>query len=173
MKIKAIILFIIIFVAVFGAPTTAFAYSGVQGDLVDQVTGHPWSNGGYIYIWNITAGVMAGQGAFTGGSYSIPYTNQPNPGPPSADQLVIYILPAVGSAGPSPTVISPSFIESGISSPYQVGTLTVQAGPNSVELVDFSVTSESRGNSWLPFILLIGSVVLVTGAVFVIRKYQP
>jgi len=77
-----IIICIILFVAVFAAPSPVIAYTGVSGDVVDAITGDPWSWGGYVYIWNQAAGVIAGEGTFTGSSYNIPYSVQPTVGDP-------------------------------------------------------------------------------------------
>ena len=165
MKTK-ILICIILFVAVFAAPSPVIAYTGVSGDVVDAITGDPWSWGGYVYIWNQTAGLIAGEGTFTGSSYNIPYSIQPTVG----DQLFVYILADRGPRGAPPLLISPPYSETGITISYQVGTLVAQSGPNSVELIDFSVSPQTSNIFWLPFILLIGSVILVVGSVYLIRK---
>jgi len=54
--------------------------------------------------------------------------------------------------------------------PRNLGNIDTNRGPTALELVDFSVTPQSSNNTWLPFVLLIGSVALVSGAVTVIRK---
>ena len=133
---------------------------------MDAITGDPWSWGGYVYIWNQTAGVIAGEGSFVGSSYNISYSIPPDPG----DQIFVYILATRGPNGAPPQLISPPFLESGIPISYQVGTLVAQSGPNSVELVEFSVAPQTSSNFWLPFILLFGSIILVVGSIYLIRK---
>jgi hypothetical protein len=54
--------------------------------------------------------------------------------------------------------------------PRNLGNIDTNRGPTALELVDFSVTPQSSNNTWLPFVLLIGSVALVSGAVTIIRK---
>jgi hypothetical protein len=167
MKNKFTFLFVIVTIALLITPTQAFAFTGISGYLVDAINGDPWNYGGYVYIGNQTAGEVAGEGSFSGDYFEITYTNPPSDG----DQLIVYIFPNTGPEGTPPYIISGPHTEATIIPVYlPLGTLVVQSGPTSVELVDFSITPQSNGNTWLLFVLLVGSVALVSGAVVILRK---
>jgi hypothetical protein len=168
-KNRIAILFIVVMISLLITPTQVFAFTGVSGNVEDTVTGDPWAWGGYVYLVNQTTGELAGQGSFTGSSFNIDYSVQPS----NNDQIMVYVFPNSGPEGTPPYVFSGPHNEvSAIPAPLPVGTMVLQSGPNSIELVDFSVTPQSNVSTWLPFILLVGSVILVGGAVTIIRKRQ-
>ena len=169
MKHKPILLLTILLIALMVTPTPAFAYSGVTGRVIDGSTGSGWTHGGSVLIINDTQGSIAGSGSLNpDGTFSVSYSI-----PPSLDnELYVYITLTPGSEGTPDPVSSDIYSEQSGARTYDVGDIQVGTGPNSIELVEFSVSPQSNSNTWLPFVLLAGSVVLLGGAVLVTRRLR-
>ena len=185
MKNKLFLLVAVILVAAMVFPTPAYAWTGVTGQVIDSLNLDPWAYGGQVWVVNNTNGtiLIAAEldinGAFNfawltdtlgplgvcGGSPCVDATAAPA----STNSLELVIIPYPGPNG-TPGVISRTFNQNVIPARYNPGYLETGTGPTALELVDFSVTPQSSNNTWLPFVLLVGSVALVSGAVTVIRK---
>jgi len=163
-----------------------FAFSSVQFNIYDGLTLQPWGTSpgqSYrIYVSGSVSGTLLDTGTLTTPGdpvldFTCAYDGACPPGygttltAPAANETVnIYIIL-------SGTVDNPSTIIASFQQPplgVDLGTFSITrntgTGPNAIELAEFSVTSKSSGNFWLPFALLVGSVALVSGAVAVIRK---
>jgi hypothetical protein len=168
MKNKIMLLIIILLVALVAVPTPAFAYSGVTGQVRNASTGQGWTFGGAVYIINTTQNNFAGQGSLNSdGTFTVPYNLV---SPDVGNSLYVYIVLNPGSEGTPDPLSSSQFSNNSSTNSYDVGVLNVGSGPNSIELVDFSVTPQSGSNFWLPYILLICSIILVGGLVTWMRK---
>ncbi len=149
----------------------------------------PWTNGGEVWVVNNSTGDVEATGLLdASGNFSIVWGIAGLPGipvdtdatpPQPGEQIEIIIDYTCSITGPLPTCPPPlgvpattSFIftQSIVPIMRSTGFIYTGTGPNAIELVDFQVTSQSGGSNWLPFALLIGSLVLVSGAVTVIRK---
>ncbi len=168
MKNKFFFLLVAVLIAMLVAPTSAQAYSGVDLQVRDNKTNDFWSWGGTVYIYNNTTSTMITSTPLIYGIVNIDYA--PGPLPSMGDSITIFIVTTPGPDG-SPGVLEHTYTElSFVPGHYPAPTIQTGTGPNAIELVDFSVTPQSGGNTWLPFVLLIGSVALVSGAVAVVRK---
>lgn len=200
MKHKLVlVLFLVIFIGLV-APSPAASYTGISGRVIDSKTLTAWLNGADVWIVNNSQGgaiIATGALSLVDGSFSLTWgtdgLNYASVGslgaPPSAgDQVEVIIdftcgFRAAGNPGvPAPPATCPpingtpatigiSIGQNSIPIIYSVGTnLETGTGPTSVQLVDFSVSQPATQNPWLPYVLLVGSVVLVTGAVTILRK---
>lgn len=176
MKSKVLIILVVIFVAIMFLPTPANAWCGVTGLVSDGKDGQPWVHGGSITVYGTVAGasppiaITAPAPINTStGIYSASYTQAPDL------FTTVYIVATFTNGGegtPSNQVITITEAPSGSvpCTPDYQQNITLDTGPNAIELKDFSVTTQSSTNTWLPFVLLVGSVALVSSAVTVIRK---
>jgi len=169
MKNKFLVLSLVVLVAMLAVPTSAFAWSGVKGEVRDSLTGGLWGWGGTVWVINESAGgTLVGEGDIVGGLINITYESGKEPA--FNDLITVYIYPNPQPAG-SPGMLTRSYTEvPEITVQYDFGNVMTNTGPNALELVDFSVASQSPSNTWLPLVLLVGSVALVSGAITVIRK---
>ena len=164
------------------ATTTALAtQTGYAGKLWDSDTPpSPWQYGATIYATNCLAdGTLLGT-AFYGetqvsagtSTFDVDWKDGGAPDAPNdGDYVCLYVVFNAGSSGtPTPVLTDPQPVLFFVSGHINFGNIQSGTGPNAVELVDFSVAPQSSGNTWLPYILLVGSVALVSGAVAVIRK---
>ena len=174
MKTTAKIFFLIIFTLLFS--TNAHAQTGYSGSIWDSDTPPaPWEHGAMIYATNCTADgtpllskhygtteVLAGTSTF-----SASWITTPDPG----DFVCLYVIFQHGGVDqPGDTVTHSIGYANFIPGNMNFGSIRTGTGPNSIQLVDFSATQQSSNNTWLPYILLVGSVALVSGTVAVIRK---
>jgi len=178
--LKSLVIFAIL--AVLATPVLAF--SAVQFFVIDSLTLQPWGTSDgqsyYIYIMGSDSGTLLDTGTLTTpaapvldftctyGSACPPGSSSTLSAPATGETVTIYIT-LTGTDGNPSTYIT-SFQQPLI----DLGTFTINhqtgTGPNAIELSEFSVNSQSSANTWLPFLLLVGSVALVSGAVTVIRK---
>jgi hypothetical protein len=192
MKNKLFILIAVMLVAAMVFPVPAYAYTGVQGRVIDSKTKTAWQNGGDIWVINNSTGDIEATGKLdSAGAFSINWgddalnygmvgTVNADSTPPLTGENVEFVIdfgcafsltPGCPPVNGTPAMISFAFTQNGIPIRFNAGTnIETGTGPTALELVDFSVTPQSSNNTWLPFVLLIGSVALVSGAVTVIRK---
>jgi len=166
MKRKFLTVFIVILVALM-VITPALAYDGFVLTVNDGY-GANWTLGGTLSVqyWNGTALVDCGSVDESGPS---PYTYSFSPACDPANNDVVIITFNPNAAPPhNPASQTTAFGQNNAGGNINL-TVQINAGPTAVELTDFSVTSQTS-STWLPFALLVGSVVLVGGAVAVIRK---
>ena len=192
MKNKLYLVIIVVMIAMV-LPIPAYAYSGVEGDVLDSFTLQPWTHGGEVFVLNLNTGALIATCALLiadappleVGDFQCIYGTDGlgtgatlGPPPANSDQvrvIIDYTCPVIpanctGFADP-PANTEYTFTElSFLTSNANTGSLQTGTGPNAIELVDFSVTTQSSSNTWLPFFLLIGSVALVSGAIILIRK---
>ena len=167
MKRKLFLIFAVSLIA-FMATTPALAFDGVSGLIIDEKNGDPWAWEATVYAWNsIDYTVYINGTSFTGGSFAIDWDTIP---PLGAEIEVFIVYGDPPGTYPAPTPASIFIRQLPPSGHYPLGNISTGTGPNAIELVDFSVTPQSSGNIWLPFVLLAGSVALVSGAVAVVRK---
>ena len=190
MKNKLFILIAVMLVAAMVFPVPAYAYTGVQGRVIDSKTKTAWQNGGDVWVINNSTGDIEATGSLdpVTGAFSINWGDDAlgfgavnaDATPPQTGENIEFVIdfgcafsltlgcPPVNG---TPAMISFAFTQNGIPIQFNAGTnIETGTGPTALELVDFSVTPQSSNNTWLPFVLLIGSVALVSGAVTIIRK---
>ena len=168
MKNKFFIVLVAVIVAMLVSPLPAQAYSGIDLQVRDNKTNDFWSWGGTVYVFNNTTGALITQTPLIEGVINLDYA--PGALPSMGDSITIYVVTLPGPEG-SPGVLEHTYTELiFVPDHYPVPTIQTGTGPNAIELVDFSVSPQASGNTWLPFVLLIGSVALVSGAVTVLRK---
>ena len=170
MKNTLFILLALIFVAVVLFPSPVYAFNGVEGIITDGKTSQRWTASDVtITIYASVGGTPTACGTTTmvpadNGSYSISYTCTPDI---FSNVYVLYSF--ADAANGTPSSQTETFVELPPVEPYVLNIVT-DTGPTAIELTEFSVTTQSSSNIWLPFVLLVGSVALVSGAVAVIRK---
>ena len=167
MKTKLLTLFILVTVIALAAPIPARAYSGVRIEVRDNKTNDFWSWGGDVYVYdNTSSTLLAGPVALPAAALTISY----NVAPSMNDSITIYVITDPGPEG-SPGVLSHTYSElSFVPGVYPAPTIQTGTGPTSLDLVNFTVNSQTNASPWLPYILLVGSVILVSGAVTLLRK---
>jgi hypothetical protein len=157
-------------------PGTAHAWNGVSGQVVDGASSDPWIHGGQVWVINMTNGNNLATGNLNGdGTFAINFgddgvgcgciNNVSLPG----HSLQVVVIPNAGPSG-APGAIFEDFQQNSIPIPYPTGYLYTDTGPTAVELADLSVTSQTRSAAWLPIVLLVGSILLVSSAVVIVRK---
>lgn len=185
MIFKSLIIFVLL--AMMAIP--AFAYGSIQGQVIDSLNLDGWTHYGEVWVYDTVTGDVCGTGTLdsTGGfsitlngtqddlSYGtiVDCTTPAHSG--NTFEILIDFTCSMGVAGCDASVSDPQtqtiqFTQNGLPISFNAGFVETGTGPNALDLVDFSVTSQSSSNTWLPFVLLIGSVALVSGAVTVIRK---
>jgi hypothetical protein len=170
--------FIILLFAILLTSTTASAHSGYSGYLWDSASPPaPWEHGATIYAINCNAdGSIIGDelyGTTVLGigetSFSEDWGGPQFPG--INDYVCLYVSFNFGGTGQPTDVITEAIpYLSFVAGRMNFGNIQTGTGPTAVELVDFNVTSQTNSNNWLPFILLVSSIALVSGAVTLIRK---
>jgi hypothetical protein len=198
MKHKIILVLVTAVLIGLAVPAPVTAYSGMSGGVIDSRNLDPWLNGADIWIVNNTQGgaiVATGTLNTADGTFNLAWGQDDlnyfaNGGipllfpPASGDQVELIIdfscgYSSIYGANPAtcpplngtPTTMSFSITQNAIPIRYNLGTNNeTGTGPTSVQLVDFSVSQPAPQNTWLPYVLLIGSVILVSGAVTILRK---
>lgn len=170
MKRRLLTVLLVVLVALM-AVGPAFAYTGISGTVTENKTGGnlAWIYGGTVTVQAIDLAAPAGLVLCGAGSLNVPAgtynfsfasgcTSQSNP---------YYVITLDLNAGPNGKPAAQTVGRGNGSDPLVVDFVT-NTGPTAVELTDFSVAPQA--NNWLPFVLLIGSVALVGGAVTLLRK---
>ena len=195
MKNKFFFLLAVVFIAAMIFPTSAYAYTRVQGSVIDSLNLVGWAHGGEVWVFD-SAGNICGTGVLGIAEPNTGVLMGGNPLTPGIDitsgnfddnlgqrtgdctgptTVLVDFTCGMGVASCTAPVSNPGtytvdFAQNPLPIPFNAGFIETGTGPNAIELVDFSVTPQASGNTWLPFVLLIGSVALVSGAVAVIRK---
>jgi len=179
MKHKLTILIIALILTALITPSPAYAYDNFNATLLDFY-GDPWTWGGTVRLVNpIDLNDYCSSVPFSGSTVTI-YCPPTEGGPPfdpyygGQSFLWMVIDPAAGPQGdPGEIWVQvqaahwPGIGDYNHPSPIFTGT-----GPNAIVLKDFSLTSSTAGPSWLPYILVVGSLALVSGALVLVRKKQ-
>jgi hypothetical protein len=164
--------------------TPSSAFSGIYFNIYDSLTLQPWGTAegqSYrIFVSGNGGRILLDTGTLTTPADPVlqftcnfgdpcPEVGYPNFLTPNSGETVnIYII--LTGTTDDPSTITRSFVQP----PIPLGTYSISqgtdSGPTAVDLVEFNVTSQTNSSNWLPFILLVSSIALVSGAVTLIRK---
>lgn len=147
--------------------TPAFAWTGVSGVCIDDLTLQGWASGGVVEVYGSSSGLIASgplsMAAGHEGEFNVTWT------PETADTtLYIVIKYNTGPQGTPGTYIEdiPNIPGAGN---YYMGYIKTDSGPNAVTLADVNAQSPSQ---WLLAALAAVALVGVGTAVLLFRKRQ-
>ena len=147
--------------------TTAYAWTGVDGKAVDSKTGAGWAHGGTAYAVSSVDGMLGtyplSTAAGTEGEFSGAYTATPGA------TITVYIVFSPGPNGTPATNSDCTFIDVAIPVHYGCGNILTGTGPTAITLADLTAES-SAANPWLPAILVVGALAVVSGGLVVVRR---
>jgi len=148
-------------------PSSAFAYSGIKGSVIDSKTSQPWAYGGDVWVLNMATGEVIATGSLTaGGAFSIAYGNDGlgvgslGAAPLSGNQVKIIIdftcsqSVTCGGLGPAPNGDPGNseftYTEAPIPGTLSAGYIKTGTGPTAIQLESLTVASAgSTPSPWL------------------------
>ena len=170
MKSKLLILTILVLIAMMAAPTPAYAYPSVTGNVIDSKISDPWAWGGEVWVQD-SSGNICGTGTLdSNGTFSIVLDGSQDDlawgttvdctQASYSGQILEVIIDfdcfmdstnctddGLGNPVDRPGTNSITFTQSGLPFPWNIRDIETDTGPNAIELVDFSVTPQSNGNT--------------------------
>jgi hypothetical protein len=192
MKTKLFVLIVAILITALATPDMAYAWQNINCDTGDgseceviDAYGDAWTHGFTVEIIGATSlNTLCGPFNFDG---TVSTFSVPCPGPyPSESGLWVVVDPNPGPQGdPGPFPDYNGDPQGGIWQSIQAlhwpgigdGELTneydTESGPNAIVLKDFSARTSAASPSWLPYVLVVGSLALVSGALTIVRKRRP
>lgn len=167
MKSKLVTAFFLFLALALLMPSSAFAYAGVTGSVIDSKTSQPWAYGGDVWVLNMANGDIIATGALTAsGTFSIAYgadglgVGSLGPAPVSGNQVKIIIdftcsqSGDCGGLGPAPNG-NPgnsefTYTEAPIPGYLHAGYIKTGTGPTAIKLESLTVApTDSASPSWL------------------------
>ncbi len=179
-----ILLAILMMVAV-----TAFAFSSVQGSVIDSKNSAPWTHGGEVWVYDTGTGDICGTGTLDAtGHFSISLDgSQDTLGAGGGSRLpdcttghnnhtleiLIDFTCAMGvgtcdAPNGTPATNSKQFTQNGIPVPYNAGYISTGTGPTAIRLDAFSAQSGMQWN----LVAAGGLLVLAAGGFAIARRKQ-
>lgn len=167
MKSKLVTTFFLLLALALLMPSSAFAYAGVTGSVIDSKTSQPWGYGGDVWVLNVANGDIIATGALSAsGTFSIAYGDDDlgvgslGSAPVSGNQVKIIIdftcsqSGDCGGLGPAPNG-NPgnsefTYTEAPIPGYLHAGYIKTGTGPTAIELESLTVAAAVSGSpSWL------------------------
>jgi hypothetical protein len=178
MKNKLFILMAVMLILALALPTAALAVWTSFSGILNDYYGNPYTNGCNVYVhgkahrvWNPANPLpqLPNYGASTcdgSGNFTVAVSGVPS----DETELVLVIDPGAGTQGdPAPFKIEGFTLPSpNIPFPRSLEINGPNFGPNAV--VVQSLSTQNAVAAWLPYVLVIGSLALVSGALAVARK---
>jgi hypothetical protein len=171
MKSKLITAFFLFLALALLMPSSAFAYAGVTGSVLDSKTSQPWVYGGDVWVLNVANGDIVATGALSAsGTFSIAYGDDDlgvgslGSAPVSGNQVKIIIdftcsqSVDCGGLGPAPNG-NPgnsefNYTEAPIPGYLHAGYIKTGTGPTAIKLESLTVSpAGSTSTSWLALVV--------------------